>query len=219
MEVLGLTRSLLDDLRVGIVSGQFAPGEKVNESQLSSDLGISRGPLREALRILEKERLVVHIPRRGTFITETSLDDFTEIYQVREMIESYAIDILKESGIKELPLVTSALHEALGQSAPTPDSTPEERLAFIRGNAGFHIKLVESTGNSRLIQYYASISNNIARYTSKYTDLRLMSASQEKEHREILEAINKGSYSKAKNCLLKHIRSVAEGIKVRIVAG
>ena len=72
MEVLGLTRSLIDELRGKIILGKLAPGEKVNEIKIASDFGISRYPLSEALWILENERLISNIPRKGSFVTEKS---------------------------------------------------------------------------------------------------------------------------------------------------
>ena len=92
---MGLTRSLVDDLRTLIIMGDFAPGSKINEIRLASDLGISRSPLREALRTLGNERLIMNIHRRGSFVTETSQKDLAEMFQIREMIECYAITLLK----------------------------------------------------------------------------------------------------------------------------
>ena len=85
METLGLARSLIDDFREQITVGKFAPGEKINEIKIAADLGISRSPLREALRVLENECLVVNIPRKGSFVTEMWLADLNEIYQMREL--------------------------------------------------------------------------------------------------------------------------------------
>ncbi|MBW2123631.1 MAG: GntR family transcriptional regulator, partial [Deltaproteobacteria bacterium] len=69
MEIRGVTKSLVDYLRTQIITGNLPPGQKLNEIRLSSDLGVSRPPLREAFRILEHDRLVASIPRKGTYVT------------------------------------------------------------------------------------------------------------------------------------------------------
>ena len=87
MEILSVTQSAFQYIKARILTGEFPPGEKLNESQLVELLGISRPPLREAFRLLENEHLVVNLPRRGTYVSDVSIDEFRELYQVREMIE------------------------------------------------------------------------------------------------------------------------------------
>ena len=78
MEILSVTESALQFLRRRIIIGELKPGQKLNECSLSEELGISRPPLRETFRILEKDQLVVAIPRKGTYVTELSIRDFEE---------------------------------------------------------------------------------------------------------------------------------------------
>ena len=94
MEILGVSKSAVQHLRNLIISGQLAPGQRLNEVDLSSRLGISRPPLREAFRYLENENLVIRIPRRGCYVTEVSMEDCLQIFDARQMIECYAVDIL-----------------------------------------------------------------------------------------------------------------------------
>ena len=211
-----LTRDLLDDLRLRIISFQFAPGEKINEAHISRQLGISRGPVREALRILEKEGLIVYVPRKGTSISHTSLEDYEEIIGAREMIECYAIDILREKKIKDLSGVKATLDKVRDMPVPTSHSTPEEKFAYIKANVLFHINLVEATGNSLLIQYYSTVFNKFAKYEFGYTEDFRLTTIQIKEHRQILEAILDGKYNQAKQYLSKHIRSRAKTIGAKI---
>ncbi|MEH3142308.1 MAG: GntR family transcriptional regulator [Mycobacterium kyogaense] len=79
-------------LRDAILSGQLAPGEKIVEEQLCADLGISRAPLREALRLLAQQGLVEHLPRRGSRVTEWSPSDILQLFELRYVLERHAID-------------------------------------------------------------------------------------------------------------------------------
>ena len=96
MQILNVTSSILQFLREKITVGELKPGHKLNELSLSADLGVSRPPLREAFRILERDHLVLNIPRKGTYVTELSAKDFADISQTREMIECYCIDLFNE---------------------------------------------------------------------------------------------------------------------------
>ena len=118
MEITSITLKALQTLRDKIIVGELKAGYKLNESDISIGLGISRPPLREALRILETDRLVTNIPRKGTYVSELSVKDFVEISQTREMIECYCVDLLKASNIRNLPKVQIALEKA--QALPIP---------------------------------------------------------------------------------------------------
>ena len=95
MEVQNLTKRVLEYLRNRIITGELVPGQKLNENEIASRLEISRHSIREAFRVLESEQLVFSIPNKGAFVTELSDDDLLEVYQTREMIECYAVDLLK----------------------------------------------------------------------------------------------------------------------------
>ena len=89
MEILNVTASTLEFLREKIITGELKSGQKLNETSLSVTLGISRPPLREAFRLLEKDHMVVNIPRKGTCVTELSIKDYGEVSQVRQILERY----------------------------------------------------------------------------------------------------------------------------------
>lgn len=79
-------------LRDAILSGELAPGEKIIEEQLCADFGISRAPLREALRLLAQQGLVEHLPRRGSRVTEWSPTDILQLFELRNVLERHAIE-------------------------------------------------------------------------------------------------------------------------------
>jgi DNA-binding GntR family transcriptional regulator len=217
MEISNVTTTALQVLREKIITGELKSGQKLNESNLSEKLGISRPPLREAFRILEKDHMAINIPRKGTYVAELSEKDFEELSQIREMIECYAIDLLKTSDIRNLPKVTSALNKALSLPMPLNSVHPEELLNRIRVILNFHTSLVESAGNSRLAYNYHSISLNLARYQFIYFDISGAAQHSLDDHARTLELIRNGNYDQAKEELRKHIHYTVELVKNRIL--
>jgi len=216
MEILGVTTSALQFLRDQIITGELRPGGKLNEVTISMNLGISRPPLREAFRVLEKDHMVVNIPRRGTYVTDLSIKDFIEVSQVREMVECYAIDLLKASNIRTMPKVAVALDKSLNLSTPFSSVEPEQLLNDIRVILDFHICMVESCENYRLAQIYHSIMFNLARYQFIYFYIDGTVQQSLDDHRRILDFIQDGSYEEAREQLREHINYAVELVKHRI---
>lgn len=216
MEVLGVTTSALQFLRNQIITGELRAGEKLNEVALSTQLGISRPPLREAFRVLEKDHMVLNIPRRGTYVTELSIRDFEEVSQVREMVEFYAIDLLKASNIRDMPKVTLALNKALDLPIPFDSVNPEQMLKIIKIFIYFHICLVESCENSRLTNIINSVMLNLARYQFVYFYIDGTALHSLDDHKRTLEFIRDGCYEEAKEKLREHISYAVELVKERI---
>lgn len=216
MEVLSVTASTLQLLREKIITCELKPGQKLNESTLSLELGISRPPLREAFRLMERDRLVVNIPRKGTFVTDLSVKDFVELSQAREMIESYTIDLLEADGKRDLPEVAAALDKALGLPLPLKRVEPAHLADSIRVLLDFHAQLVDSSGNSLLTHMYRSISSNLARYQFIYFYLNGAAERSLADHKRTLDFIRTGRYDQAREELKGHIHYTVELVKSRI---
>lgn len=217
MEVLNVTISAHHFLRDKIIIGELGPGEKLNEATLSMELGISRPPLREALRLLEKDHMVVNIPRKGTYVSELSIKDFLEGSQIREILESYAINLLKASKIRNMPKVTLAFNKALNLPIPFNRVDPEHLLDNMKVFLDFHNCLVESSGNTRLAQIYGSVMWNLARYQFIYFCVTGTAQRSLEDHKRTLEFIRHGSYEEAKEHLRAHIDYAVEVVKDRIL--
>jgi len=200
----GVAESIVQHLRMNIIEGTLAPGQKLNELELSARLGISRPPLREAFRILENENLVISIPRRGCYVSELSVTDCRQIYKARELIECGTIDCLKQRNIRDLLAVENALKLTEQQKAIPSDDKKIAELGSRNPFPFFHIKLVESTGNNWLIRFYHTIAPTLARYQFICYVPEILSRIQE-EHRAILDLIKNGEYDAAKQLLKKHI--------------
>lgn len=211
MEVLSVTESIAHYLRVHIITGELLPKEKLNEVELASRLGVSRAPLREAFRLLATEQLIVSLPRRGCLVTGISVKACQDIFESREMMECFAIELLKEKRIKDLPEVESALAKSSSLRMPI-HSDPYEKFEYFKSIVDFHVKLVQSANNRSLAFYYHLNFPSYARYLAMYTYTpRLMKKSKE-EHERIFELIKKGYHGKARKALTDHIRYFAKSI-------
>jgi len=210
MEVQNLTKRVLEYLRNRIITGELVPGQKLNENEIASRLEISRHSIREAFRVLESEQLVFSIPNNGAFVTELSDDDLLEVYQTREMIECYAVDLLKRKKYINLLQLESAIEDASNLPIPSTDD-PEQYLEFHKKFVNFHFKMIEACGNSRLLYFYKSISLNLARYQFKSLRLPGSLETDQNEHEQILNALRIGDYEDAKKRLKSHITKRLHG--------
>ena len=215
MEIKSITERTVEHLRSKIITGELIGGHKLNTADLTAQLDISVPPLREALRILEKDNLIVSIPRKGAYVSKLSLGDLQNVFQAREMFECYAIDILKEKKIRELPDVSSAISIAAGLSEPSHQNS-QEMLKYFMIRSSCHLKLVQASSNDWLVNFYNSIYYHLARYEFIHTHLpgrkkRLL------EHDYILKLIEAGSYSEAKKKLRFHIRTTYENLRIKIL--
>ena len=87
IEIKSLMTVVLDTIRRRIFTGEFRPGQKINESEIAVNLGISRSPVREAFRILERDGLITTLPRKSSYITDISLQDLEELFEIRKLLE------------------------------------------------------------------------------------------------------------------------------------
>ena len=205
MRILGVTWSVVEHLRDDIITSELAAGQKLNEIELSSQLGISRAPLREAFRILEEGHLVASVPRKGCYVSDVSSEDFKAFYQAREMVECYSIDLIKEKKITTFPDIEQAIHECSGAAVP-PQNDRRKKLAYLRLFAKFHEKLVERAGNRQLISFYRQISLNLSRYQFMYAYLPGVTSDSQADHSEILTLMKRGEYKRSKQLLRAHIK-------------
>lgn len=209
IETLSVTNSIAGYLRGKIILGELPGGQRLNENQLASKLGISRPPMREAFRILEHEHVIVSTPRKGVYVKELTINDCQEVYQMREMLECYAVDLIKSKNILSLPKVYSALASATGLSIP-PEDDQDQRLKYLKIFADFHIKLVEASGNNRLDYFYRSIQSTLHRYQFLYLSLPGAGPHSLEDHHQILNLVEAGAYDEANKCLKAHIDRMFE---------
>ncbi|MER5644523.1 GntR family transcriptional regulator [Streptosporangium sp. NPDC002524] len=192
-------------LRHEILSGALAPGERLIEEQLTQRFGISRAPLREALRSLGQQGLVEHLPRRGARVTELTRDDVDELFGLRDVLERYAVETaLPLSGTHGMTALT-VLAEALEgmASAVRLDDPLSENEAHRR----FHVALVALAGHRQLLMAYEPVILKLQLYMAanlrREAEQRAPSEGVER-HRRLFEAIASGDPATALDALSRH---------------
>ncbi|MFB9361907.1 GntR family transcriptional regulator [Actinoplanes nipponensis] len=149
LESHSLVDLALDRLSREILSGRTDPGERLVEEQLTRRLGISRAPLREALRLLAQRGLVEHIPRRGVRVATLSDDDVRELYEVRDVLERHAVaGIRPGADLSGLESALESMRKATGAG---------DRLAVADAHRRFHVEVVTLGGNRQLGVLYESV--------------------------------------------------------------
>ncbi|MGA2464181.1 MAG: GntR family transcriptional regulator [Thermodesulfobacteriota bacterium] len=216
MEIKSVTEFILENLRYQIMTFKLKGGKRLNESEVSSQLKISRPPLREAFRILEQEHFIKSVPRKGRYVNELSTDNYERIHEARVMIECYVIEVLKAKKIKELPEVEIALKNV--HEPPLPTASPDEKLRFIESIDEFHIKLVGSVKNEFLTHFYGIIRFNITRYSFLYLLEKGAAKYFVQQHHKILDMIKKGQHDKARDFLRSHMNESWERMRKKLTS-
>ncbi len=195
-----LREQVFEHLREEILSTRLSPGAELHEVALAESLGISRGPLREALGRLAAEGLVTIRPRRGAVVTRFTRDEFVDAYQVRGALESLAIRLAVPRLTDEDRAGLHALVEEMVEHSAKGDEH-----AFFRTNREFHRMFVVTSGNERLREMHEQLMNQMARLLSRSVDLRGSLDQSVAEHRGILHAVDAGDAERAARLIEEHI--------------
>lgn len=187
-------------LRDEILSARIPPGTVLQEVPLATSLGVSRGPLREALGDLAAEGLVTITPRRGAVVSMLTKRDFAEAYQVREALEVMAVRLAVPIMTTERYAVLEAAQERMIGSAARDDF-----VGFFDGNVAFHEAWVEASGNAKLLDVYRRLMAQLVVYRRPSAFLRGGLDQSIREHQGIIEAARAGDAEQAATLMLQHI--------------
>jgi DNA-binding GntR family transcriptional regulator len=200
-------RALYEDvaerLRAQIFARELEPGAWIDESKLAVEFGISRTPLREALKVLAAEGLVAMKPRRGAYVAEMSRDDVAQIYHLLALLESDAAgDVARRASDEQLQRLVQ-LHERLEKQV-------RQRDAFFATNEQFHLALLEIAGNRWRSQVVADLRKvmKLNRHHSLFKQGRL--AVSLAEHRLLMDALAKRNAARATALMRQHFESGLE---------
>jgi phosphonate utilization transcriptional regulator len=201
LQQTSLTSLVQREIERRIVGGELAPGSKLNEADLAGELRVSRGPVREAFRALEQAGLVRTEKNRGVFVRQVSLEEATEIYEVRAALEAQigrlAAARAKAPQIERLRTIVKRMRAA--------GRDPE---AYFPLNIEFHEALVETAANQALASHYRRVVNelNLYRHEAIRRNLEVIPVST-KEHEAIVDAIAKADAAAAARLLYEHVIS------------
>lgn len=196
-----------DRLRDMIVSGEMEPGDSISEKDLCQHFGISRTPLREALKVLASAELIDLLPRRGAVVSPISVEGLAERFVVVQMIEAHAAEALcadaRPEDIESLEDIADRIESLIAK---------EQVGRYFEASGEFHRRLVELTGNRPLIRIHSDLLHHLIRarlialrYERNYSDLI-------RSHRSIVRAIKRKNPGAARQAATDHLIRVRKSV-------
>ena len=185
LKTSSLSRVVLGEIEKMILSGNYTPGEKLNEKSLADRLGVSRGPVRDAFQVLHTRGLVEMIPNRGVFVQQVTRHDAVAIYDVRAGVFGTACRLLAER-------ITSAQSAELNLLLAQMDSAGADRdlEAYFPLNIAFHTAIVTGTGNAILADTYLGLVSRLQLFRARGLVYGGGFANSNIEHRAIMAALD-----------------------------
>ncbi len=207
VDINTLRNRVTDSVRNAILQGVLVPGGQVNQAQIAAKLGISRGPLREALRQLEEEGLVQSYPHKGTFVTEITPSYIDEVYSIRRVLETFAVERTIEYND---PVVLEQLQSIVAEMLQAADAGDGHKLNEL--DFQFHNAILLGAKHSLLMQLWKSIEVGVRRVVALrhgiYDNLYEIVGN----HPDLLAAIEARDSLRARQLLDTHICEAGEKV-------
>lgn len=206
-EYLPLRDVVFNTLRQAILKGEMEPGERLMEITLANKLGVSRTPIREAIRKLELEGLVNMIPRKGAVVASISEKDMRDVLEVRITLEELAVTLaikhMEPADIDQLKDAAKGFENAV---------ISRDIVSIVEGDVAFHDIIYNKTENNRLIQIINNLREQMYRYRLEYIKDARTHSILISEHNDIIEALRCKDIDAAKNAVREHIANQERGI-------
>ena len=201
-----LREMVFESLREAIILGRLKPGERLMEIQLAEEMGVSRTPVREAIRKLELEGFVVMVPRKGAYVAGISVKDIVDVFEVRAALEGLAAGLAAEriTG-EEMDLLERSLLKINAVGGGDID-------AAVEGDISFHDIIYRASRNQRLVQIITHLQEQLLRFrmTSLSQPGRVKVALD--EHKKIVEAISDRNVELAQTLATEHIENAEQSL-------
>ncbi len=193
---------IADMLRDMMMTGKLKEGNKVNENELCSSMGISKTPLREALRVLSVEGLIKLVPNRGAFVTQPTFNEIEEMFDVMSLLEGFcasvACDKMRSRDFAHLEKLHAQLEKKYAQ---------RDQEGYIRINNQYHSFLQEMVNNRILNQIIDGLRKKILLYRFQSLNTPARFESSIREHRNLLDAFRQRDSERAKLLMRVHLKS------------
>lgn len=201
-----LRELVFESLREAILLGRLKPGERLMEVQLADEMGVSRTPVREAIRKLELEGFVVMIPRKGAYVAGITHKDIADLFEIRAALEGMAAGLAAER-------ITEEELEKLERAIVEGTSAHEDNIsAYVDWDTVFHDIIYQASRNQQLVQIITHLREQIQRF-------RVTSLSQPgrtkmfvEEHKKIVEAISARDIEAARTLAREHIENAEQNL-------
>jgi DNA-binding GntR family transcriptional regulator len=192
-------------LRDAIITGRLAPGADLHEGQLCAQLGISKSPLREALRQLAQEGLVVAASQKGSYVSTLTVEDFHEVYSLRLHLETLEVRLAAERATPEQVAELRANVEAMDRAFAQGDTR-----AFAERDVEFHLLLARFSGHGRLLRIQESLQAEMLRLVMHPLMRAGLRAEAMPEHAGIVDALAAGEADLAEQRMRSHVLHAEE---------
>lgn len=201
-EYLPLRDVVFKTLRQAILRGELKPGERLMEIKLANKLGVSRTPIREAIRKLELEGLVLMVPRKGAEVADITEKSLNDVLEVRKALEELAVQLACERMSKE---AFEELKQAAERFKEILDNDDVTKIA--EADVAFHDIICQATENQKLIQLVNNFREQMYRYRVEYLKKKECYPQLLEEHQAIIRAIEQGNKEVASQLMGEHIEN------------
>lgn len=205
---LPLRDVVFNTLREAILKGELKPGERLMELQLAAKLGVSRTPIREAIRMLEQEGLAVTVPRKGAEVAKMTEKDMEDVLQIREALDELAVSIACEQITREEIEELKETMREFEESAKTRD---------VRKIAGadvkFHDIIYQATRNPKLVNMLSNLREQMYRYRVEYLKDEKNYPMLVREHSQIVAGLSEKNKDKVTAAMHQHVRNQVMAVK------
>lgn len=208
---LPLRDVVFNTLREAILKGDLKPGERLMELQLASKLGVSRTPIREAIRMLEQEGLAVTMPRRGAEVAKMTLKDMEDVLEIRDALDELAVRLACDRITAEQLKQLVEVKEAFETSTKSGDV---KKIAD--SDVRFHDIIYEATGNPKLVTMLNNLREQVYRYRVEYIKDPQNYPILIAEHEAIVEGVKNRDAASATQAMHAHVENQALAVKAVI---
>ena len=209
---LPLRDVVFQTLREAILRGELKPGERLMELQLAAQLGVSRTPIREAIRMLEQEGLAVTMPRKGAEVAKMTLKGMEDVLEIREALDILACQLACDRITDELLVALQEKKKAFEASLETKDVK-----IIADADISFHDVIYEATGNPKLIALLSNLREQIYRYRVEYLKAVDSYPILIKEHDDIYQSLVRHNREESTAAIREHVKNQAIAVKDVII--
>lgn len=214
IEARTLADRVSEQIATAIVKGELPPGYKISEPELARQYGISRGPLREAIRRLEGLHLLVRIPHIGARVVSLSTKELLEIYYVREAMEGMAARLAAEN---MTDAEIASLRQLIEHHETSPDLLENRSYFQKEGDLDFHYRIVQGSKNTKLIELLGGELYHLVRmYRYQFSAASNRPRQALFEHRNIVEAIAQRDGELAEILMRRHVSNSRKNVEQRL---
>lgn len=191
---------LMKKIRQGVITGRYGQGSPLREQQLEAEYGTSRGPLREALRLLEIRGLVTHVPRHGFRVREYSAELIKQIYRLRAVLERHAVESLSGKSLENLVDTLAQINRGMEDNFKSRNIE-----AYLESNIAFHDAIMETADNEPLRKVIEPLNEMAQPVRFMLLKKRFDSSTAINEHKKIISLLSQGDIDGAALFISEHV--------------